>query len=101
MKSEIQGKLQIESYLGGPERTSRDTDAGQLHLKTPGRQAFHQRQAHTATPQQMCPCSEANHSGCQLMNLLFRSRFLSFSTDTLDRVFNIFIDKKKKKKPDH
>lgn len=63
-----------------------------------GKLGFHRRQNQEAAPEQMGPCLEASYSSCQLINLLFAALLLSFPEGTLDRVFHIFIAKKKKKK---
>lgn len=44
----------------------------------------------------MGPCREASQSSCQLINLLFTALSLSCPEGILDRVFHIFIAKKKK-----
>ena len=66
-------------------------------MRARGKRGFHRRQDHEIAPEQGGPCLEASHSSCQLINLLFAVLLLLFPEGTLDRVFHIFIVKKKKK----
>lgn len=95
------GELSHGPHQGGlnePQGHGRcPSPAGQLHVRTRSRRGFHGRRDHRATPEQTGPCSEASHSSCQLINLLFTEFSLLFPAGTLDRVFHIFIAKKKKK----
>ena len=68
-----------------------------LPVRARGKHGFHRRQDHETAPEQGGPCLEASHSSCQLINLLFAVLLLLFPEGTLDRVFHIFIAKKKKK----
>lgn len=86
----------METYLGGlHEAPGADPGLQVSCMRGPKQARFPQEPGSQGDPRQRGPCSEASHSSCQLINWLFTEFSPSFPAGTLDRVFHIFIAKKK------